>query len=380
MTDHCDIISNPSASSHEKRSSNIELLRIISVFLICLTHFCGFSGFQWSSLTPGLYTIQCMSLGGRMGVNVFILITGYFLVNKSFSGKKVIRLYMEVFFYSISLCLLTSLVFGENMTAQDWHMALMPISSNKYWFATAYITLYLFVPFLNLFIRALSKKMHFCLICVCVGIWTIGFLITQSNANYSDFLWFILLYFVGAYIRLYPPHHFTGCLPNLACVFALCLLAFVNIYLSNNISSGYLLNVTSFYRLDHYFTFFTALFLFLAFLNLRIPYLKWINIVASASLGIYLIQENFWFRKYLWSELLSSAKFQESPFLIPYAIGVALLVYFVFTLIDLMRQFFLEKPLMKFIDRFGPTISAPFLRIWTRIRRKIWFDKNDVLE
>jgi len=376
MADHSDNISIPAASNHETRSSNIELLRVISVFLICLHHFSLHSNFQWTTLTPGLYTVQCLSLGGKIGVSTFIMITGYFLVNKSFSGKKIIRLYLQVFFYAVSLCLIIKAVFLHRIDGADLRYALMPFSNNIYWFATSYLTLYLLVPFLNRFIHAMPKKVHFTLICLCVGLWTVWYVISLKNPNYTDFLWLILLYMIGAYIRLYPPQHFIKPLVNLFYIIVLFLLACLNLYVLNIGSTQYYSNAAYFHNLDNFYIFFISLFLFLIFINLRIPDSKLINAVASASLGVYLIQENPWVRPVLWTYIFRGADYQESPYLILYALGAVLLVFSISVIIDLIRQKTLENPLMKCINKFGPAITAPFLGIATAIWRKIWIDNT----
>jgi len=328
-------------------------------------------------MTPGLYSVQCLSLGGKVGVSIFILITGYFMVNKNFSGRKAIRLYLEVFFYSIVLFSLMTVFFLHKFDSAAFRIAVMPLSYNTCWFITSYLILYLFTPFLNAFIRSLSKNFHFSLICLSVGIWTVWYQITMSNPNYSDFLWLILLYITGAYIRLYPPKRFTGRISNLLYIFALTLLACLNLYMLNNSNPNYYDNAAYFYDLDNFYIFFISLFLFLIFIHLKIPYSKWINTAASATLGVYLIQENYWVRPFLWTNLFHGADFQNSSQLIPYALGAVLLVFVITVIIDLIRQQLLEKPVMKFIDRFGPSISVPFIHIWNEIWQKIYIDNPD---
>lgn len=81
------------------RKSNIELLRILSMFLICLHHFSVHG--PWPSAGGALphAVIDIMSMGGgKAGVNCFILITGYFLVKSSFKSRSLVKLLIETFF------------------------------------------------------------------------------------------------------------------------------------------------------------------------------------------------------------------------------------------------------------------------------------------
>lgn len=376
MTSSNTIVSKSNIPGNQARSSNIELLRIISMFLICLHHFCLFSNFQWTSMTPGLFTVQCLSIGGKVGVSIFILITGYFLVNQHISARKVIRFYLQVFFYSISLYLLMKCVFHQPITGDDLRVALMPISNNSYWFATSYLMIYVCSPVLNIFIKSLSKKVHFLLVFLSVSIWILWYLYNVNNFNYSEFLWMIILYLTGAYIRLYPPQRFANPLRNTGYVILLLSSACLTMYVFNSVNTQYYTNVVYFLNLNNFFIFSISLVLFLLFVNIRIPSSKFINTLASAAFGVYLIHENNYVRFFLWTKVFPSGKFQESPYLIPYAIGVSLLVLAVFSVVDLIRKFLLEKPVMKLIDTFGPRIAVPFLHIRDAIWKRIYIDKT----
>lgn len=64
-----------------RRNSNIEMLRIMSMFLIILHHGTLYSGFDFplQSISISKMCVDILSMGGKIGVSLFILITGYFL-------------------------------------------------------------------------------------------------------------------------------------------------------------------------------------------------------------------------------------------------------------------------------------------------------------
>ena len=64
------------------RSSNIELLRIIAMIMIIAHHVSVHSGFVYPGeiISFNRLWIQFIQLGGKIGVNIFVLISGYFLV------------------------------------------------------------------------------------------------------------------------------------------------------------------------------------------------------------------------------------------------------------------------------------------------------------
>ena len=69
----------------KERNSSFELLRLISMLLIVMHHYSLHGGFDYmSTLSLRLYFIQCLNMGGKLGVNLFILISGYFLCKSNF--------------------------------------------------------------------------------------------------------------------------------------------------------------------------------------------------------------------------------------------------------------------------------------------------------
>lgn len=67
----------------EKRNSSIELLRIIAMVMIMFHHFAYYSGFEYnlSSISTPYLWYNFIIMGGKIGVNIFVLISGYFLID-----------------------------------------------------------------------------------------------------------------------------------------------------------------------------------------------------------------------------------------------------------------------------------------------------------
>lgn len=73
-----------------KRKSNIELLRIVSMFLIVSFHYVYKSGYVFDKLNYNSFIVKTFYFFGELGVNLFLLITGYFMVNGKFKFKKLL--------------------------------------------------------------------------------------------------------------------------------------------------------------------------------------------------------------------------------------------------------------------------------------------------
>ena len=134
-----------------QRSSNFELLRILSIVLILLMH--TYSQAQNNDMTSGNYYLGVLINSiGNIGVSCFILISGYFGIN--FKKFKFIQLIILTTFYSIVLYLIN---YGFTISNKLFN-ALLVIPLYKNWFIACYLILMLLSPYLNAYISASTKK------------------------------------------------------------------------------------------------------------------------------------------------------------------------------------------------------------------------------
>ena len=72
-------------STNVVRQSNFELLRIISIVIIIAHHIAFHGGFEYPTEVVSINKlwIQFLLLGGKIGVDLFILISGYFLISST---------------------------------------------------------------------------------------------------------------------------------------------------------------------------------------------------------------------------------------------------------------------------------------------------------
>ena len=103
---------------------------------------------------------------------------------------------------------------------------------------------------------------------------------------------------------------------------------------------------------------------------------KGINVVASATFGVYLIHDSSIVRPFLWNTVFKTETYQDSAFLILYSIGVCLLVYAACTVIDLLRQNTIEKVYLHVVNKMAPVIFSPFAAL-IGFGKRIVFGKKD---
>ena len=146
-----------------------------------------------------------------VAVNVYVIISGYFLSGKSFSFRRLLRLWCRILFYTLLippvLAVAGVLQFSEITGIYHIWNCLFPVQSGHYWFVTAYVILVLFTPFLNGAVRIMSRgqmKMALgaLLLLFCLGK-SISPLQFSADRYGYDFGWFFCLYLTGAYLRRY---------------------------------------------------------------------------------------------------------------------------------------------------------------------------------
>lgn len=189
------------------RLSNIELCRIVSIVLVMLVH-TTFQSIGWNCSSPGILLLAAFSI---VGVNVFVLITGFF----SAEPKKVsLANLLFICFFWMVVRIAIRYAFGQSVT---WQSLFFVTKSN--WFIPAYLCLLFFTPVLNAFCNTADKKVLLGVV-FALFFFEVWFdllpphpsVLLGSQKGYSV-LSFIALYLLARYIRLYsvPDWLRNGC-------------------------------------------------------------------------------------------------------------------------------------------------------------------------
>lgn len=328
------------------RSSNIELFRIIIMLIIVAHHYVINSGLLTIVETQQNLKFRDVFLlifgwGGKTGINCFVLITGYFMCTSNITVRKFCKLIGERYFYSIVIWGVFLVVGYEIFSMKMFLKVIFPFFSVTNNFTGCFLLFYLFIPFLNLLIDAINEKQHLSLIGLCVFVYTILPSIFKADVSFNYVTWFIVLYFIAAYLRLYPKRWFNnrklwGVL-SVASLIVSWLSVIVFAYLGIKLEKP---GIEYFEVADSnkLLAVVTAVSLFMFFKNLKIKNSKFINTIAASTFGVFLIHTNSdTMRKFLWEDFFKNTSFYNSPYLIVHAIGTVIIVYSVCTLIDWLR-------------------------------------------
>lgn len=205
-------ITSSNISITKERNVGIEALRLLSMWMVVVLHCLGHGGilnnlveFSPNSCIAWLLEIACLG-----AVNIYALITGYVYINSKHKYSKFLSLWLSVFFYSFFITLIYKFITPNDISITTLIKSTLPIMTKQYWYFSSYFCLFVFIPFINILIKNLSKKQHkfliYCIIfCFCVlnfASTILGLDIFNLNGGYS-FLWLMSLYIIGAYLKLY---------------------------------------------------------------------------------------------------------------------------------------------------------------------------------
>ncbi len=329
-----------------KRYTSFELLRIIAMIMIIFHHFFIHGNFNYSttSITIERLYYNLMIGGGKIGVNIFILLSGYFLSDQEESKtrvKKILKLLSAVYFYSI-IFLLTFKTFSNiNISSIDYLTSLFPITFSNWWFVSTYFVLYLLHPFLNKLIDSLQKEDFQKLLIFSIITWSLIPTLTNLDFQGNDLLWFMTLYMIAAYIRKYDLNKKVKKSHYIKLLILITLLTYSSTLIFSILGRKYLFfrnHVFYFYDQNKLPILIISVCLFMVFKLSNIKYTASINKIASATFGVYLIHDNLFTRRFLWNQLFNVSKYQDSVYLIPYSIFVVFIVFISASIIELLRQ------------------------------------------
>ena len=368
----------------QKRDSNLELYRIITMMLIIAHHYVVNSGlttviFQKPSSWKSIFLL-IFGAFGKTGINCFLLITGYFMCKSQITCKKFVKLFLEVIFYNILFYTIFLVAGYTSFTITSFVKSIFPINNIAQNFTGCYLVFFLFIPFLNKLIHSLNQKQHLYLILLCSFTYIFMGTMPLFNVTMNYVSWYIVLYFIASYIRLYPTKIFNNTkLWGILSIISI-LLLITSIFGCTWI--GTKLNKFMSYRFaedsNTFLAVSTAITSFLFFKNIKIKYNKIINLFAASTFGVLLIHAaNNSMRKWLWKDVLNNVGMYHSKYMPLHAIGSILGIFIICTIIDILRIKYIETPFFSFWDKHYEKIKNKFLKFENKILSKIGIPNNN---
>lgn len=356
------------------RNSTFELLRIISMILIVAFHARrSIDVSQLSIINRGMFYL--ISSWGILGVDLFVIISAWFLCEQKFRTTKLISLIFEVITYVFAFTIL-SVVWntykaggGEAFVAVLRHHTsefLSPFWANEYWFITAYIFMLLIAPFINKLHEFFDQKSLKTLLVL------FSFIPVYSTINgggvIQDVMNFCYIYFLISYLKRTDfclkskvlkilPYILIGGIVVGKVVFGI---------ISNSMSSvddAFVSNVFLFF--DRFLNstildinrhslilLIIALLIFFSVKDIKPFYSKCINWISGCTLGVYLFHENSLFNLCdIFKGYAIKVGFVQYNEFFPLAyLAIILGVYILGSMVEFLRNQILQKPFNSFLN------------------------------
>lgn len=340
----------------KERNSNLELLRIFLIIAIICHHYIVNSGII-NVIYNDIFSYRscfAMVIGGwgKISINVFILITGYFMCNKSISIRKFLKLLLEIEFYNIIIYTIFVLSGYTGFSKIDFVNAIIPIKMVTTDFSQCFVLFYLFIPFINTLIRSLNKKRYILLLSMLLFIYSIlGLIDTHLSMNYVS--WFFVVYLIGAYIKLYGKKEFESVKIWVFMMIITCSLSIISIFVCAFISTRYDIKSLYYFISDcnKPLAILTSISIFMLFKNIKIKQSRFINTIASTVFGILLIHANSSImRNFLWYDLFKNSDYYFKSTFYLHLICCVFVVFTICSIADYIRIRIIERPFFKYLD------------------------------
>lgn len=343
------------------RKANFELLRIVAMLMIISLHYLVKGGiavpfpFDAQENPAGVFAwlIEAFCI---VAVNCYVLLSGYFLAESGWKPGRIGTLLCQVLFYSLLIPVFLFVIGDPSVSrlgVYDWLGFAFPLGTEHYWFATAYLVMYLFAPFLAAGMEKMEKRDLQMLLAFLLAFFSLEksiFPVHLVTDHYGyDFGWFLCLFAVAGYIRKYgiqwlekQSHAVAG---YLICCLCIWLLAICSNTLGISGRAAFTYYADMLYSYNHLLCLAGAVSFFYMFKNLDIAEGRFAGAVrklAPYTFGVYLLHEHILVR-YEWMKWLGVENMGESFLFVPHMILCVLAVYAAGTAVDLVRAWVFRR-------------------------------------
>lgn len=182
-----------------KRNSNIELLRFVLMFAICILHLLVHGvGIKESGASIGNVDLLLCALS-LPAVNCFMLISGYYGIR--FSVNKALVLILQAFIFFLLCSVIKMYLLGEvKWTTLAQH--LFPIANKNWWFLTEYFCVMLLSPLINKGIERIDRRTFTVILLYLIFINSFGLYLVRASLG-SNLLSMLIVYLLGRYLYMY---------------------------------------------------------------------------------------------------------------------------------------------------------------------------------
>lgn len=324
------------------RNSSIEMLRIIAMFMILMSHFIGHNGYDVLKLPLGperIFFQLVMRSGGAIGVVIFFSISAWFFLDREQTIKSNLKrvwiMERELLFWSLILVTFYLVFDRADLGMKLMVKSVMPLSMGVWWYATAYAIFLALLPFLSKGLKALGREYHLKLAATVLVIWGLTSFIPEMIGINDGFLGFIYLFILISAYKWYMKPFTTKQVWLMTGIG----LGFFLLYTAASATLSLLghdmgIFITGSWKLP---VIMVGFGMFLLFDRVTF-HSRVINRIAQSAFAVYLITDYAASEKLLWVRLFNLQNLYQQPLAILQILSILLAIYAVCTLLDFIRQ------------------------------------------
>lgn len=182
--------------NNNQREKNIEILRFVLMFLICVWH-TMVHGFDYKNMSdlniPDTKGVILMGLCVP-AVDTFMLISGFYGIN--YSIDKLLRLIIHALLISNTVIIIKYFFCNDSL---EFYYQLFPVSSECWWFLSVYIVIMLLSPILNGGIKIITSRLFLQILIPLFFIYSIVQYRLEMNTG-GNLITMLLVYLLGRYL------------------------------------------------------------------------------------------------------------------------------------------------------------------------------------
>lgn len=341
-----------------KRNMGIDLLRMVSMFMVVFLHVLLRGGVLGAvmPLTVNYGLVWGFETAAYCAVNCYGLISGYVGYRAKFRVSNIVLLWCRVVYYTLLISFVFAVLTDGLVGKQGLINAIFPVSTEQYWYFTAYVGMFFFIPLLNMFINRASKKQMTGVIAACFVLFSLFPTIFRRDIfylyeGYSAF-WLMILYLMGGYIAKYDIGKKVKS-GQAAGVYIVCIIVswVVKMGMDKRMWDAYgslpekdlLVSYTSPTIL------LAGAALVILFSRMHIPQRmkRWIGIFAPLSFSVYLIHFHPLIKEHILQDRFGSYAQHSPAVLAVLLIGTVCFIFFACLFFDLIRDFLFKKMKIK---------------------------------
>ena len=313
------------------RGANIELLRIIAISFVVILHI-SIHAQKGETATHDFVVSITIT-----GVNLFVLISGYFGIKLRW--RSLLNICNILIFYYIITTFGNYILFGRDITYKHLINIFTPMSRSEWWFAECYLMLMLISPALNIILRTKEKNKYFLFQGVMLYLCCISGFLLQNKVNTTGYtlINFILIYSIGDAIKKY----------DVASKFSYKTFALIYTIATIGIFFGFFKDFGRAHLYNNPFIIIAAIALFLIFAKIKL-HSNTINKFATYTFPIYLIQDSSIGREFykILYKIGAPCNFIGKEYLIKVILYIIGLITCAF-ICEITRRFFFEKAIIR---------------------------------